>query len=151
MDVEDSGAPERVDHLTLPGQVSALTVVANRLYVATQPHNVVRIYALTEEQSPELLGELDVGGKVEAMRLQGSLLHVAEHATKKGWQGCTSGHYCPRGMQVEVYDVSDPAAVTFVDTYDGEEHPAVHLRAYGRYALVRQHSGFRVYEVVPAQ
>lgn len=148
VDAQDPGALTRVDHLSLPGQVTALAVSANRLYVATRPDLRVRIYELTEERSPALLGELYAAGVVEAMRAHGSVLHVAEHAGS-GWQGCLSGHLCPRGTAVEVFDVSEPTAAVRLGGYDGQAYPAVHLVSYGGYALVRAPDGFTIYQAVP--
>jgi hypothetical protein len=148
VDARDPGSLSRVDHLSLPGQVTALAASANRLYVATRPDLRVRIYELTDERSPALLGEVFAAGVVEAMRASGSALHVATHAGA-GWQGCLSGHLCPRGTEVEVFDVSDPAAAVRLGGYDGQAYPAVHLVSYGAHALVRAPDGFTIYQAVP--
>jgi len=146
LDVRDPASPLRVDRLTVPGVVTAVAVSSNRLYVASQPQNRVRIYEITDERSPVLLGEFQVGGPVEAMRASGDLVHVAEHAGQ-GWQGCISGRYCPRGTQVEVYDMSDPAAASLVGTYDGTQDPAVHLKTHRDYGVLRTYDGFKVYRL----
>jgi hypothetical protein len=148
LDVRDPASPQSVDRLTLPGVVTAVAVAANRLYVASRPQHEVRIYEITDAQSPVLLGAFDISGPAEAMVVRGTSLHVAEHAGT-GWQGCLSGQHCPRGTEVEVYDISDPAAVQPVGAYDGEQDPVVHLKPYGRYGLVRAYDGFKVYQVAP--
>lgn len=124
VDARDPGSLARVDHLSLPGQVTALVTSANRLYVATRPDLRVRIYELTEERSPALLGEVTAAGVVEAMRAHGSVLHVAEHAGS-GWQGCLSGHLCPRGTAVEVLRIGTIIASSPVSGGPGPVIPSI--------------------------
>ncbi len=150
IDVSDPAQPVRVGSVNQPGVVTALYVVANRLYVGTHPPNRIYIYDLTVEQAPVLLGSFGAGAMVEAMRVNGEFLHVAEIGGS-GWQGCITGKYCPPGTQVEVYDISDPAAAWLVDTYSEDQQPAVHMKTYRDYALVRTDSGFTVYRAVPPQ
>ncbi|MFC1482533.1 LVIVD repeat-containing protein, partial [Myxococcota bacterium] len=150
LDVRDPANPLLVDRLTLPGVVTSVAVGANRLYVANRPQHEVRIYDITDSQSPMLLGSFDVADPVEAMLVRGTSLHVAEH-TGNGWQGCQSGQHCPRGTQVEVYDISDPSDVAKVAEYDGEQNPVVHLRPYRSYGLVRSYDGFAIYQLEPTQ
>ncbi|MDY0003097.1 MAG: hypothetical protein RBU30_17490, partial [Polyangia bacterium] len=95
-----------------------------------------------------LLGELTSGSVVEAMRVHGNALHLAEHAGDD-WQGCMTGRYCPMGAQVEVYDVSDAASPVLVGEYDGLASPAVHMVPYRDHALVRTFDGFAIYQAVP--
>jgi hypothetical protein len=148
IDASDPAAPVRVESLVLPGQVTALVVSANRLYVASMPELKVRIYELTEEQSPALIGELTSRAVVEAIRVHGNALHLAKHEGS-AWQGCVTGRYCPRGLQVEVYDVSDPALPVLAGEYDGLANPAAHMVPYRDHALVRTYDGFTVYQAVP--
>jgi hypothetical protein len=145
IDAREPAALQMVDRLVLPGVVTAVAVSANRLYVASRPQNIVRIYEITDEESPVLLGQLDVAATVEAMRVSGTALHVAGHAGN-GWQGCQSGQHCPRGTQVEVFDVSDPAEAVKVAEYDGDQDPFVHIKPHGDYGLVRTYDGFAVYQ-----
>ena len=148
LEVRNPASPLLVDRLTVPGVVTAVAVAANRLYVASRPQHNVRIYEIADSRSPVLLGTFDIADPAEAMLVRGNWLHVAEHSGN-GWQGCQSGQHCPRGTQVEVYDISDPADVQLVGSYDGVQDPVVHLKNYGRYGLVRTYDGFTVYQTVP--
>ena len=56
---------------------------------------------------------------------------------------------CSPGRAVEVYGISDPESVVKVGEYDGELEPAVHMKAYRNYGLVRTYNGFKVYRVAP--
>ena len=150
IDASNPAQPVRVGSVDQPGVVTALHVAANRLYVGTHPQNRVYVYDITAAQAPVLLGSFLANAKVEAMRVNGEFLHVAEIAGQ-GWQGCISGKYCPPGTQVEVYDISDPAAAALVDTYSEDQQPAVHMKTYRDYALVRTDNGFTVYRAVPLE
>jgi hypothetical protein len=150
VDVRDPSAPVLVDRLVLPGVVTALSVASNRLFVALHPSNVVRIYELTEEQSPVFLSEVYAIGAVEAMRLLGTELHVSTHEGTQGWQGCISGRYCPPGTSTRVYEIADPATPEDRGSYDEVLSPATHLRQLQDLVLVRTSDGFVAYRAVPA-
>ncbi len=55
--------------IKIPGLVTSVLVSENRLFAALVPFGRIRIYDISNEDSPELIGEFSVSGPVEAMRL----------------------------------------------------------------------------------
>jgi hypothetical protein len=140
-----------VDRLTLPGVVNAVATSPGRLYVATSPDGIVRIFDIADERSPVLLGELNARRPVEALFASGDLLHVAEHPGLDP-SPCPPGiSHCPPGTAVEVFDVSDPASPEKAGDYDGAANPAVHLRIERDRAVLRSGTGLQVYTLGAAQ
>lgn len=144
-------SPERIGRIKTPGLVTSVLVSENRLFAALVPFGRIRIYDISNEDSPELIGEFSVSGPVEAMRLDGNDLHAAQHDKLRYAVQCMAGIRCPRGTHVEVFDVAIPSLVTKRGEYDGGEFPAVHLRSAGDHVLVRNENGFDIYAVEAGQ
>jgi hypothetical protein len=147
VDLVDPAHPVAVGRIATPGLVTATRVHGTRLLVATWPQPKVWIYDVTEETAPALLGSFTVSHAVSDLRQSGSLVHVTGF-TWAGWQSCLSGNPCVPGTEVEVYDVSDPAAATWAGDYDGGVSPFVGLQTSGEYGVVRTARGFTVYQAV---
>jgi hypothetical protein len=149
IDLSDPENPLNIDRIDTPGLVTSVLVSQNRLYVGLAPFSRVRIYEVAAAQSPMLLGEFSTAGPVEAMRLDGNELHVAQYEKLRDALRCLVGVGCVAGEHVEVFDVTDPTQAVLRGAYDGRDTPAVHMQVTGGHVVVSAGDGLAIYAVEP--